>query len=348
MMSTALLVTTFAVLLNCVSGILTCGGCISGDIDNEYYCKGAKRYVYFRCESGVPQLEWNIYPLFESTVFLSALDEEDNVIRRGGATIFVDTTDVTSSKTLIISYLWLNLGEMDSELNVTCTNGGVFYWVLKPSGESTLKPNIKDAYVVKDPNSEEEITVFYKWDHPNFREILGYNVKTFLDGQLISIISLPKASVNGSHNVHHPNDGELSLEIEAVDHCNERHSSEIFTVSRSYIVSDESECLTSAQVDEYCASQTPSSTLTPSTTDSSSINNTAIIVASIALVAFGILAAAIIMLFIVLKKHTHRRINNNKPPAISGQSNIMLGPYRMPRSDDTSSCSASQSTEGSV
>jgi hypothetical protein len=344
-MLTVLLISTFALLFNCVSGYLTCGGCISDDINNEYYCRGAERYIYFRCESNRTQLEWDVSPLFGTKVVLSGLNEEDNIIRRGGASIFVDTIEITSTKSLIISYLWLNLGEMDSELNVTCINTGVFYWVLKPSGESTLKPNIKDAYVVRDPNSEEEMTVFYKWDHPNFREILGYNVKTFLDGQLISIISLPKASVNGSHNVHHPNDGELSLEIEAVDHCHQKYSSEVFTVPRS---SDESECLTSAQVDEYCASQTPSSTLTPSTTDSSSINNTALIVGCIALVAFGILAAVMIVLFIGLKKHTHRRINNNKPPAISGQSNIMLGPYRMPRSDDTSSCSASQSTEGSV
>ena len=67
-------------------------------------------------------------------------------------------------------------------------------------GESTLKPNIKDAYFVRDPNSEEEMTVFYKWDHPNFREILGYNVNTFLDGQLISNILLPKVSVNGTQS----------------------------------------------------------------------------------------------------------------------------------------------------
>jgi hypothetical protein len=233
-MLTVLLISTFALLFNCVSGYLTCGGCISDDINNEYYCRGAERYIYFRCESNRTQLEWDVSPLFGTKVVLSGLNEEDNIIRRGGASIFVDTIEITSTKSLIISYLWLNLGEMDSELNVTCINTGVFYWVLKPSGESTLKPNIKDAYVVRDPNSEEEMTVFYKWDHPNFREILGYNVKTFLDGQLISIISLPKASVNGSHNVHHPNDGELSLEIEAVDHCHQKYSSEVFTVPRKY------------------------------------------------------------------------------------------------------------------
>ena len=103
------------------------------------------------------------------------------------------------------------------------------------AGESTLKPNITDAYFVRDPNSEE-VSVFYKWDYPNFREILGYNVKTFLDGQPISSISLPKASVDGSHNVHLPNEGELSLEIEAVDHCKKTHSSEVFTVSRKYYI----------------------------------------------------------------------------------------------------------------
>ena len=121
-----------------VSGILTCGGCLSGDNDNEYYCRGAERYIYFRCESPIAQLEWNISPLFETIVVLTALAEEDNIIRRGGASIFVDSIDVTSSKSKIISYLWLNLGEMDSELNVTCLNGGVFYWVLKPSGTYIL------------------------------------------------------------------------------------------------------------------------------------------------------------------------------------------------------------------
>ncbi|CAI8006020.1 hypothetical protein GBAR_LOCUS4528, partial [Geodia barretti] len=194
MMLTVLLVSTFSLLFNCVSGILTCGGCISDDINNEYYCREAERYIYFRCESNLTQLEWSVSPLFGTNVILNALDEEDNIIRRGGVSIFVDTIDITSSKSQIISYLWLNLEEMDSEIRVTCINDGVFYWVLKPSGESTLKPNITDAYFVRDPNSEE-VSVFYKWDYPNFREILGYNVKTFLDGQPISSISLPKASM---------------------------------------------------------------------------------------------------------------------------------------------------------
>ena len=117
---------------------MTCGGCISDDINNEYYCKGAERYIYFRCESDILQLEWNISPLFETPVTLNALHEEENVIRRGGVSIFVDTIDDTSNESRIISYLWLNLGEMDSELNVTCINGMDFYWVLKPSSTYIL------------------------------------------------------------------------------------------------------------------------------------------------------------------------------------------------------------------
>ena len=131
-------ITLYYVYIGVSGGKLTCGGCISDDINNEYYCKGAERYIYFRCESNINQLEWNVSPLFETTVPLNALNDEDNIIRHDGVTILVDTIDVSSNESQIISYLWLNLGEMDSDLNVTCTNGVVLYWVLKPSGTYIL------------------------------------------------------------------------------------------------------------------------------------------------------------------------------------------------------------------
>ncbi|CAI8006021.1 hypothetical protein GBAR_LOCUS4529 [Geodia barretti] len=78
-------------------------------------------------------------------------------------------------------------------------------------------------------------------------------------------------------------------------------------------MSDESECLTSAQVDEYCASQTSSSTPRPSTPDSSS---TALIVGVIAgfmvlIVGIAIVVVAIIKFSIGLK-HTHNQVTGDE------------------------------------
>ena len=105
---------------------------MSGDIDNEIYCKGTERYVYFRCENDEPQLTWNISPLFEMPVQLSTLNAADNIIRLDGVSIFVDS--VSQDPIQIISYLWLNLGQMDSVLNVSCNNEDLSYRVFKPSG----------------------------------------------------------------------------------------------------------------------------------------------------------------------------------------------------------------------
>ena len=104
-----------------VDGRLTCGGCESNANNTEYYCMGTERHIYFRCESSTGQLIWNVSPLFQTPIVLNAFSSANNIIRRDGVSVVVDTVDFSQSgESQIISYLWINVQEMGSEMNVSC------------------------------------------------------------------------------------------------------------------------------------------------------------------------------------------------------------------------------------
>ena len=103
----------------------TCGGCQSTEDSTEYFCSRENRYLYFRCEgTGSSALFWNIISQDqEEVVALGSLNQEENTIRRGDITVYIDTVDFTNGRSIIISYLWLNLGLLDSNVTVSCSNG---------------------------------------------------------------------------------------------------------------------------------------------------------------------------------------------------------------------------------
>ena len=104
---------------------LTCGGCQSGEDSPEYFCSGEHHYLYFRCEgSGSSELTWNVSSQDQDElVVLGSLNQEENTIRRGDITVYVDTVDFTDDRSQIISFLWLNLGLLDSDMIVSCGSG---------------------------------------------------------------------------------------------------------------------------------------------------------------------------------------------------------------------------------
>ena len=103
----------------------TCGGCQSGENSPEYICSGEHRYIYFRCEgNGSSSFTWSVSSQgHDELVALGPFSPEENTIRRGDITVYVDTVDFTNGRSIIISYLWLDLGLLDSDVTVSCTNG---------------------------------------------------------------------------------------------------------------------------------------------------------------------------------------------------------------------------------
>ena len=114
----------------------TCSGCQSEEDSAEYYCSGEHRYLYFRCEgSGSSSLTWTVSSQDqEERVVLGSQSSEENTIRRGDITVYVDTVDFTNGRSQIISYLWLDLGLLDSDVTVSCTNGITSMKTLKQLG----------------------------------------------------------------------------------------------------------------------------------------------------------------------------------------------------------------------
>ena len=102
-----------------------CGGCQSEENIPEFYCRGINRYLYFRCEgSDSSSLIWDIPSVLETPVTLGALTQEDNIIPRGDITVAVDTVDFTGDRRQIVSYLWLDIGMLESDVNVSCRSNG--------------------------------------------------------------------------------------------------------------------------------------------------------------------------------------------------------------------------------
>ena len=126
---------------------LTCGGCESEENAPGYYCHGISRYLSFRCESDSSTLIWNVSPLLEEPVVLGALSTEGNVIRRDGATIIIDTLDFSEDRRQIISYLWLDLGLLDSDVTVSCSSGHPSTWTMKLLGSYTILFQNKNFFV---------------------------------------------------------------------------------------------------------------------------------------------------------------------------------------------------------
>ena len=118
----------------------TCGGCLSGENSTEYFCSGVVRYLYFRCErSGSSTLTWNVSSQgHDELIRLGSESLEENTIQRGPITVYVDTVDFTPGRSQIVSYLWLNLGLLDSDMTVSCGNGITKMKTLKQLGTLLL------------------------------------------------------------------------------------------------------------------------------------------------------------------------------------------------------------------
>ena len=139
--SSSLLRTWSFILLGVDSTVeLKCGGCQSGEHSTEYFCTGVPRYLYFRCEgSGSSSLTWNVSSQEQDEiVVLGSQSSEENTIRHGDTTVYVDTVDFTNGRSQIISYLWLNLGLLDSDVTVSCRNSITRMKTLKQLGEMLL------------------------------------------------------------------------------------------------------------------------------------------------------------------------------------------------------------------
>ena len=115
---------------------VTCTGCYSEENAPEFFCHGVSRYLYFRCETKTNStLIWNVSPLLQEPVILGPLSPVDNIIRREGITVLVDTVDFAEGRRHIISYLWLDLGSLNSDVNVSCSNGRLQTKALKLLGK---------------------------------------------------------------------------------------------------------------------------------------------------------------------------------------------------------------------
>lgn len=88
---------------------------------------------------------------------------------------------------------------------------------------SVKPPKSGSAAVYIGPANERAI--LYKWSHENPDTVHHYNVKIFINGDLISTITQPSGSVNGSSIV---GQGTLYLEIEAVSLCG--HTSDTYVI----------------------------------------------------------------------------------------------------------------------
>ena len=87
-------------------------------------------------------------------------------------------------------------------------------------GEDVMEPTIEEVYVADDHKSEDQMTVYYKWNHANLKKLLCFNIITYHNNVSISNITLPRESVNGSHSLpQNMGEGELHLKIEAVSLC---------------------------------------------------------------------------------------------------------------------------------
>ena len=103
----------------------TCGGCKSEEGSPEYFCSGEHRHLYFQCGgSGSSSLIWTVSSQDQKEqVILGFHNSEESTIRRGNITVYVDTVDFTNGRSQIMSYLWLNLGLLGSDVTVSCSNG---------------------------------------------------------------------------------------------------------------------------------------------------------------------------------------------------------------------------------
>ena len=83
-------------------------------------------------------------------------------------------------------------------------------------------PTVQKASIISE--SESEIYLSYEWEHPNFRELLCYNIITYFNETRVSNISIPQESVSGAHRLPNMGEGELRLEVEAVGRCDGKSS----------------------------------------------------------------------------------------------------------------------------
>jgi hypothetical protein len=220
---TMAVVSILSLLNGAECGNLTCSGCRSNASATEYFCHGSDRYLFFRCESKSIQLSWDVSPLFEDNVILGPLNV-GNIIHSKGIDIFVDFTD--PEKVRIVSYLLLNLGALTSDVNVSCNNGQFRNKTMKML-RSVAAPTSGKAAIY---STAYKKVVLYQWSHDNPETVLCYNTKTYInETTLISNITLPSGSVNGSTNITQTTQGTIHLDIEAVGLCHHTatHSIEV-------------------------------------------------------------------------------------------------------------------------
>lgn len=98
---------------------------------------------------------------------------------------------------------------------------------------TVMQPTVLNASITSE--SESEIYLSYEWQHPNFRELLHYNIITYFNEARVSNITIPRESVIGAHRLPNMGEGELRLEVEAVGRCDGK-SSHTKVISRKLMI----------------------------------------------------------------------------------------------------------------
>ena len=81
--------------------------------------------------------------------------------------------------------------------------------------------------------TSQEKVVFYQWSHERPETVDCYNTLVYVNSKLVSNITLPSGSVNGSSNITQTNEGTMDLEIEAVGLCGDTAKKRV-TIGRKF------------------------------------------------------------------------------------------------------------------
>jgi hypothetical protein len=76
---------------------------------------------------------------------------------------------------------------------------------------------------------------FYQWSHERHETVDCYNTMVHVNSTLVSNITLPSGSVNGSSDITQTNEGTIRLEIEAVGLCGHTASQSVTIRCKFYL-----------------------------------------------------------------------------------------------------------------
>ena len=82
-------------------------------------------------------------------------------------------------------------------------------------------------------STSQEKVAFYQWSHEQPETVDYYNTMVYVDSTLVSNITHPSGSVNGSSNITQTNGETFDLEIEAVGLCGDTDKKRV-TVDRKF------------------------------------------------------------------------------------------------------------------